>query len=124
MHVLIAEDNQLNQQLMSLYMKRLGWDFRVVSDGLQAVEACRQDSFDLILMDVDMPVLDGIEATRYIRIFNSYIPIIAITAYTDENIRRETMAAGMNAFLAKPCSRNDIFAAVSAFMENKVERVA
>jgi two-component system, sensor histidine kinase len=124
MRVLIAEDNQLNQQLMSLYMKRLCWDFKVVGDGLQAVEACRQESFDLILMDVDMPVLDGIEATRYIRIFNPYIPIIAITAYTDENIRKETQAAGMNAFLAKPCSRNDIYATASACMEVKEEKVA
>jgi CheY-like chemotaxis protein len=124
MRVLIAEDNQLNQQLMSLYMKRLGWDFKVVGDGLQAVEACRQEVFDVILMDVDMPVLDGIEATRYIRIFNPYIPIIAITAYTDENIRRETQAAGMNAFLAKPCSRNDIYTTTSACMENKEEKVA
>jgi len=124
MRVLIAEDNQLNQQLMSLYMKRLGWDFKVVGDGLQAVEACRQELFDLILMDIDMPVLDGIEATRYIRIFNSYIPIIAITAYTDENVRRETQAAGMNAFLAKPCSRNDIYATASAVMGNKEEKVA
>jgi CheY-like chemotaxis protein len=124
MRVLIAEDNQLNQQLMSLYMKRLGWDFKVVGDGLQAVEACRQESFDVILMDVDMPVLDGIEATRYIRIFNAYIPIIAITAYTDENVRRETQIAGMTAFLPKPCSRNDIYAMVSSCLENKKEKVA
>jgi CheY-like chemotaxis protein len=124
MRILIAEDNQLNQQLMSLYMKRLGWDFKVVGDGLQAVEACRQESFDLILMDIDMPVLDGIEATRYIRLFNAFIPIFAITAYTDENIRRETQAAGMNAFLAKPCSRNEIYTAVTSFMETKAEKVA
>jgi CheY-like chemotaxis protein len=124
MLVLIAEDNQLNQQLMSLYMKRLGWNYSVVSDGLQAVEACRKESFDIILMDVDMPVLDGIEATRYIRMFNAYIPIIAITAYTDESIRMETHDAGMNGFLAKPCSRNDIFEAVSACVGCKEEKVA
>ena len=124
MRILIAEDNQLNQQLMSLYMKRLGWDFKIVGDGLQAVESCRQESFDIILMDVDMPVLDGIEATRYIRLFNSCIPIIAITAYTDENIRRDTQLAGMNAFLAKPCSRNDIYSTVTACLESKVEQVA
>ena len=124
MKVLIAEDNQLNQQLMSLYMKRLDWDFKVVGDGLQAVESCRQEAYDAILMDIDMPVLDGIEATRYIRIFNPYIPIIAITACTDEAVRRETQAVGMNAFLAKPCSRNDIYATVTACLENKEEKVA
>jgi CheY-like chemotaxis protein len=72
-------------------------------------------------MDVDMPVLDGIEATRYIRLFNSEIPIIAITAYTDDAIKRETQAAGMNAFLPKPCSRNDILTTANALLENKVQ---
>ena len=124
MKVIIAEDNQLNQQLMSLYMKRLDWDFIVVCNGLQAVEACRNELFDLVLMDIDMPVLDGIEATRYIRIFNSYIPIIAVTAFTDDTIRNESIAAGMNSFLPKPCSRNEIFAAVSACMNRKEEKVA
>jgi len=124
MKVLIAEDNQLNQQLMSLYMKRLGWDFTVVSDGLQAVECCRNQSYDVILMDVDMPVLDGIEATRYIRMFNSYIPIIAITAYTDESIRRETQVAGMNAFLPKPCNKNEVYASVTECLKNTEEKVA
>jgi len=124
MNVLIAEDNQLNQQLMSLYMKRLEWDYTVVGDGLQAVESCRQGLFDVILMDVDMPVLDGIEATRYIRSFNCSIPIIAITAYTDDSIRRDTQAAGMNAFLPKPCNKSEIYSTVTACLEKVKEKVA
>jgi CheY-like chemotaxis protein len=115
MRVLIAEDNQVNQLLMSMYMKRLDWDFYIVGNGLLAVEACRNEAFDLVLMDIDMPVLDGLEATRYIRVFNTGIPIIAVTAFSEDSVRRESREAGMNAFLAKPCSRNDIFEAVSSF---------
>lgn len=108
MKILIAEDNLMNQHLMSRYMSKLGWEFVMVENGLQATEACRSVEFNAILMDIDMPVLDGIEATRYIRAFNKEIPIVAITAYADDQMRTECAEAGMNAFLAKPCSRDEI----------------
>jgi CheY-like chemotaxis protein len=117
MKVLIAEDNFMNQHLMSKYMSRLGWEFVIVENGLLATEACRSDDFDAILMDIDMPVLDGIEATRYIRVFNKGIPIVAITAYADDQMRTECAEAGMNAFLAKPCSREDIKAVITECVE-------
>ena len=59
-------------------------------------------------MDIDMPVLDGIEATRFIRVFNREIPIVALTAYADDQMRTECAESGMNAFIAKPCSWNEI----------------
>jgi len=108
MKILVAEDNLMNQHLMSRYMNKLGWDFVIVENGLLATEACRNEDFNAILMDIDMPVLDGIEATRYIRAFNRQVPIIAITAYADDQMRTECAEAGMNAFLAKPCSKEDI----------------
>lgn len=108
MKILIAEDNLMNQHLMNRYMSKLGWDSVIVENGLLATEACRTGGFNAILMDIDMPVLDGIEATRYIRAFNKEIPIIAITAYADDQMRNECADAGMNAFLAKPCSREEI----------------
>lgn len=117
MKVLIAEDNLMNQHLMSKYMSRLGWEFVIVENGLLATEACRSDDFDAILMDIDMPVLDGIEATRYIRVFNKEIPVVAITAYADDQMRTECAEAGMNAFLAKPCSREDIKAVLTECVE-------
>jgi len=117
MKVLIAEDNLMNQHLMSKYMSRLGWEFVIVENGLLATEACRSDDFHAILMDIDMPVLDGIEATRYIRVFNKEIPIVAITAYADDQMRTECAEAGMNAFLAKPCSREDIKAVITECVE-------
>ena len=117
MKVLIAEDNVMIQHLMSKYMSRLGWECVIVGNGLLATEACRSDDFNAILMDIDMPVLDGIEATRYIRVFNKEIPIVAITAYADDQMRTECAEAGMNAFLAKPCSREEIKSVITECVE-------
>jgi len=124
MKILIAEDNLMNQHLMSRYMSKLGWEYLIVDNGLQATEACRSDAFDAILMDIDMPVLDGIEATRYIRVFNKEIPIIAITAYADDLMRSECAEAGMNAFLAKPCSRDEIREIITECVEISSYKVA
>ena len=109
---------------MSRYMSKLGWEYVIVENGLLATEACRSEEFTAILMDIDMPVLDGIEATRYIRVFNKTIPIIAITAYADDQMRTECAESGMNAFLAKPCSREDIRDIISDCVEINSYKVA
>jgi CheY-like chemotaxis protein len=124
MKVLVAEDNLMNQHLMSRYMSKLGWDCVIVANGLLATEACRSEEFNVILMDIDMPVLDGIEATRYIRAFNRQVPIIAITAYADDQMRAECAEAGMNAFLAKPCSKEDIKEIITECVEISTYKVA
>jgi CheY-like chemotaxis protein len=108
MKVLIAEDDLLNQALMGKYMRTLKWEHTIVSNGLLAVEACRSVDFDAILMDIEMPELDGIEATRNIRTFNTVIPIVAITAYVSDQNRNKCSDAGMNAFVAKPVSHDII----------------
>ena len=124
MKILIAEDNLMNQHLMNRYMSKLGWDCVIVENGLLATEACRNEEFNAILMDIDMPVLDGIEATRYIRVFNRQIPIIAITAYADDQMRTECAEAGMNAFIAKPCSREEIKEIINECIEISTYKVA
>jgi len=124
MKILVAEDNLMNQHLMRRYMSKLGWDCVIVDNGLLATEACRNEEFNVILMDIDMPVLDGIEATRYIRVFNRQIPIIAITAYADDQMRTECAEAGMNAFLAKPCSRDEIREIINECIEISTYKVA
>lgn len=124
MKILIAEDNLMNQNLMGRYMSKLGWESVIVENGLLATEACRAHDFDAILMDIDMPILDGIEATRYIRVFNKSIPIIAITAYADDQMRTECAEAGMNAFIAKPCSRDDIKSVIAECFEISTYKVA
>ena len=124
MKILIAEDNKMNQHLMSKYMIKLGWECVIVENGLQATEATRSENFDAILMDIDMPILDGIEATRYIRVFNKIIPIIALTAYADDQMRTDCADAGMNAFIAKPCSRDEIKTVIAECFEISTYKVA
>lgn len=129
MNILIAEDNHLNQQLMALFMKRFGWRYTIVSDGFGAIDACRSGAFDLILMDIYMPGMDGIEATSCIRLFNKTIPIVAVTAFTDEFTQARCYEAGMDRFLSKPLGKEQIIAVVSElvpteFQEGKEVRVA
>jgi two-component system, sensor histidine kinase len=113
MKILIAEDNPINQQIMEVIIRLKHWDCTIVSNGQEAVEATRNEKYDLIFMDLNMPILDGIEATREIRCYDKSTPIIAITAYTDSCYREKTEEVGMNDFIPKPFTRKDIYDAVS-----------
>jgi CheY-like chemotaxis protein len=102
MNILIAEDDTLCQSLFERYMRKLGWNYIMVSNGRQAVDACSKGNFNAILMDINMPVLDGIKATKRIRTVNKAIPIIAISAAVDFELIRKCTDAGMNAFIELP----------------------
>ncbi len=104
MNVLIADDDILCQSLFERYMRKLGWEYTIVSDGKQAVKACFSGNFNAILMDINMPVLDGIEATKQIRKFNSSIPIIAISAISDSDKLNNCTQSGMNTLIELPTS--------------------
>jgi len=98
--VLVAEDNLVNQKVITNILAKQGFEIVVVMDGQEAVEKTLSQKFDLILMDWQMPVMDGIEATLKIREFDSHIPIIFITAAA--NKRDECLEAGANGFITKP----------------------
>lgn len=103
--VLLAEDQPVNQKLMAAVMERLGHRLTIASNGAEAIRKLREKRFDLVLMDIQMPELDGILATRVIRSSDEpwrSIPIIALTAHAMENHREEYAAAGMNGFVPKP----------------------
>jgi CheY-like chemotaxis protein len=105
LHVLVAEDNAVNQQVMAHYLTDAGCVFEIVPDGLQAVERVKSGDFDLVLMDIQMPVMDGVAATLAIRSLdcpNRGIPIIAVTAHTGPDLEASYLRAGMNAVLGKP----------------------
>ncbi|MGH6909474.1 MAG: ATP-binding protein, partial [Phenylobacterium sp.] len=106
LRVLAAEDNPMNQQVLSTLLGQLGVDLVLVGDGAQAVEASMSDDFDLILMDVQMPVMDGPTATRTIRARERMIgrrtPILALTANAMAHHEAEYRAAGMDGLVAKP----------------------
>jgi two-component system, sensor histidine kinase and response regulator len=104
-HVLVVEDNPVNQQVAKRFIERLGCEVTLVDNGERAVAVCRADSFALVLMDVQMPVMDGLTATREIRRHEKsgrHVPIIALTASAMTDEVERCIAAGMNAVLAKP----------------------
>ncbi len=103
--VLLVEDNAINQRVARRFLERLGCEVRVVGDGLQAVEAYQTAQFDFILMDMQMPIMDGIEATRRIRELEAgarRTPIVALTANAMMGTLERCLAAGMDDYLTKP----------------------
>jgi len=110
--ILLAEDNVVNQSVISRILNAWGHSVEIAQDGQEAVERASLESFDLILMDIHMPRLDGIAATRKIRELNnngSTIPIVALTAYATQGISEECLIAGMNHFIVKPIDYKELF---------------
>jgi len=105
--ILIAEDNEVNQLVSRAMLERLNCEVTMANNGLEAINAYSSQHFDLILMDCNMPVMDGFEATRRIRAFEEQnsavpIPIVALTAHAFDHVRQECFDAGMNEHLSKP----------------------
>jgi len=105
--ILIAEDNPINQKVIKKIMAKLGLQAAIAGNGLEVLEALEEKSYDLILMDMQMPEMDGLQATREVRkLDSSALPqqpiIIALTANAMESEKRDCFKAGMDDFLAKP----------------------
>ena len=103
--ILLAEDTDVNARLIVAVLEKAGYEITVAVDGLQAVKFAEIGDFDLVLMDVNMPELDGLEATQRIRAGGApmrSVIIIALTADDDPAMRRRCAAAGMNGYLTKP----------------------
>ncbi|WP_428266042.1 response regulator [Haliangium sp.] len=118
-HVLVVDDNACNQTVARYYLESFDCDVTVLDNGLQAVDAVRQMHFDVILMDCDMPVLDGYEATKRIRqteVPGRHIPIIATTAQDPRLARPTCEAAGMDDFIEKPLTKDELWALVSRWI--------
>lgn len=112
-HVLVAEDNQVNQVVLTGALRKLGWSWDLAPDGAAAVKLVRSREFALILMDCQMPEVDGYEATRQIRAWEKEIgrgpvPIIALTAHAMTGDRARCLEVGMDDYLAKPIRLNDL----------------
>ena len=107
--VLVVEDNLVNQKVTALCLRRLGYEVECASNGRLAIEAASKQRFAVILMDCQMPVMDGFEATRKIReLAHGDVPILAMTAAAMSKDRERCLAAGMNDYLSKPVLRADL----------------
>ncbi|MEN1758900.1 PAS domain-containing hybrid sensor histidine kinase/response regulator [Anoxynatronum sibiricum] len=117
-HILVVEDQETNRKMLELMLKKRGYSFEMANDGNEAVAMFREADYSLILMDVQMPGMNGLEATRQIRsLRNKKSPkIVAVTAHVTEEDRRQCMDAGMDAFLEKPIDFHQLIAAIDTHL--------
>jgi signal transduction histidine kinase/DNA-binding response OmpR family regulator/uncharacterized protein YdeI (BOF family) len=123
LRILLAEDNEVNQQLAIRMLEKRGHRVRLASTGKQAIEAYREEAFDLVLMDVQMPEMNGLEATRAIRSLEgeTHTPIIAMTARAMKGDREECLRAGMDEYISKPMRAESLFNLISQLIPVFVE---
>ena len=120
--ILLAEDNEINALLATTILEEAGFTVEAVVNGAEAVEAVRRRGFDLILMDVQMPVMDGLQATREIRALGGYAattPIVALTANAMRADQDACLNAGMNDFVSKPLDPDDFLSTVHRFVADE-----
>jgi two-component system, sensor histidine kinase len=110
--VLLTEDDKVNQMVISRILKERGYSIDTACNGLEAVHMCEKNSYDIILMDIQMPVMDGIEAAKRIREGNIHTPIIAITAYALNGDRERFLAQGMDGYVSKPIKVEELFSTI------------
>jgi signal transduction histidine kinase/DNA-binding response OmpR family regulator len=118
--ILLAEDNPVNEKVATHTLRRLGYEVHAVANGQDAVAAWREGRYDLILMDCQMPILDGYEATREIRALEAgqrHIPIVALTAHAMKDDDVKCLAAGMDHHLTKPLDRERLQACLDRFFD-------
>jgi two-component system, sensor histidine kinase and response regulator len=122
-HVLVVEDHPVNREVVTAVLESLGCRVSVAEDGRKALEVCRQAGFDLVLMDIQMPEMDGRQATIAIRADEAArglprMPIIALTANALREDRDACLAAGMDDYLVKPVSREQLWAVLSRWLRD------
>jgi signal transduction histidine kinase/ActR/RegA family two-component response regulator len=120
--ILVVEDNPVNQLLALIQLRRLGYAADAVDSGLEALEILGNDAFDLVLMDCQMPDLDGFQTTRRIRLQETEgrrIPIIAITAHISEAVRERCLESGMDDYLTKPYTLDNLAATIATWLPDR-----
>ncbi|MDL2330238.1 response regulator [Desulfosarcina sp. OttesenSCG-928-A07] len=121
LHVLLAEDNLTNQQVARATLEKAGITVTVVENGEEAVEAVRNNRFDAVLMDIQMPKMNGYEATQWIRQLphGATLPIVAMTAYAMKEDEERALEAGMDGYVPKPINRDQLFHCLWRLLGNR-----
>jgi CheY-like chemotaxis protein len=114
--VLVAEDCQTNQTLIKLVLERLGLEVTIAQNGQEVVEKATSEHFDLILMDIQMPVMNGYEAAKVLREQQVTIPIVAVTAYAMKGDCEKCLAAGCDDYLSKPIERKELLKKLQKYL--------
>ena len=123
LRVLVVDDNAINQSLMEHLLLQWNIDFDIVSNGLDAVERLVNQTYDLVLMDIQMPKMDGYTATQQIRdVLKLDIPIIAMTAHAMAGEREKCLSRGMNEYISKPINEEELFKLISNFGLHKSDQ--
>jgi len=121
-NILIVEDNRLNQKIICRFMDQKGYNYSLANNGQEALDMYEKSNFDLIFMDVEMPVINGIQATQQIRSIERLkgakrpIPIIGISGNVSEKQVKCGIDSGMNAYLKKPYEKNQVFLMIERYV--------
>jgi CheY-like chemotaxis protein len=113
--ILVAEDNDSNYLLMTYVLKN-HYEYVRARNGKEAVEMVEADTYDMVLMDLRMPIMDGLQATRLIRAKHPELPILALTANAFDRDREHSLEAGCNEFIAKPVSYDELLDMIARFI--------
>ena len=122
--ILLAEDGIDNQRLISILLRRAGAEVEVVENGELALERVQSEEFDLVLMDMAMPTMDGYEATRRIRALGLEVPVVALTAHAMRGERERCLAIGCTEYLTKPVNRDELIATIRSVLGKRPDRDA
>ena len=114
LQILLAEDNEINQMLAVRLLEKRGWQVTVAQNGQQVLGCMREQAYDLVLMDVQMPELDGIKTTRVLRELGCRTPIVGLTAHALKGDREKLLEAGMDDYVPKPIDPQQLYAAIEA----------
>jgi two-component system, sensor histidine kinase and response regulator len=122
-YVLLVEDNEINQEVAVEILSSAGATVDIASNGKEAVEAVKKSNYDVVLMDLQMPIMGGYEATKIIRTQEQHkeLPIIAMTAHAMQGIKTECMEAGMNDYVSKPIDPRNLFSTIKKWVKKTVE---